>query len=61
MKPWAGPRFHAWDGTAGVLLSDEQRQVPLQQFPAPDDAVNWLFVNGHKADARALAAHLKPV
>lgn len=44
--------WHAWQGVAGPLLSDENSKR-LMQFDKPDNLINWLFMNGDKAAARA--------
>ena len=56
MKPFEHGHWHAWDGVAGVLLSDESTKT-LRQFPTVDACINWLFLAGHKPAARALNAH----
>jgi len=58
MRPFEFNNWHAWEGTSGVLLSDESVKK-LRQFSTVDDAINWLFINGHKDAARALNAHKK--
>jgi len=58
MKPFTFGNWHAWQGTSGVLLSDEGTKV-LRGFPDPDACINWLFVNGYKDVARALNRHTK--
>ena len=58
MKPFIHGYWHAWQGAAGILLSDESRKK-LRQFPTVDDAVNWLFLNGERPAARGLNAHAK--
>jgi hypothetical protein len=53
MTSFTTARFHGWTGAAGkFLLSDEQEKY-LREFPTVDDAINWLFLNGYKEDARA--------
>jgi hypothetical protein len=58
MKPFIFQNWHAWDGTAGVLLSDEDGK-DLREFKNTDDCINWLYLNNHKDAARALNAHVK--
>lgn len=58
MKPFAFNQWHAWQGAASVLLSDESAKK-LREFPTADACVNWLFLNGDKPAARALNAHIK--
>lgn len=48
--------WHAWQGTASILLSDEMSKK-LREFKTIDDAINWLFTNGARPAARALNAH----
>jgi hypothetical protein len=45
--------WHLWDATKGYLLSDESLKR-LYSFNTIDQAINWLFLNGHKDAARAL-------
>jgi len=58
MKPFIHEKWHAWQGTAGVLLSNESTKT-MRSFPDSDAAINWLFLNGEKPAARALNAHVK--
>lgn len=58
MKPFIFKNWHAWQGTAAILLLDENKGI-LRQFDTEDDAINWLYLNGHKDAARALNAHKK--
>jgi hypothetical protein len=46
-------KWHAWDGTAGVLLSDEDTKT-LRSFPTVDDCITWLYGEGERIAARAL-------
>lgn len=52
--------WHAWQGAANYMLSDELSKV-LREFDSVDDCINWLFTNGHKDVARALNTHAKGV
>ena len=56
LKPFEFGGWHAWQGTAAVMLSGGDR---LHSFASADDAINWLFINGHKDAARALNEHAK--
>ena len=56
MKPFIFNHWHAWQGAAGVMLSNETAKQ-LRQFKTIDDAINWLFMNGDKPAARALNQH----
>ncbi|MGH9917092.1 MAG: hypothetical protein ACRD63_17625 [Pyrinomonadaceae bacterium] len=58
MKTFISGKWHAWQGTAQVMLSDESTKT-LRAFPDADGAINWLFLNGEKQAARALNAHIK--
>lgn len=51
MKPLQFNNWHAWAGTAGILLSNETTKH-LQQFKTIDDVINWLFLNGERDAAR---------
>jgi len=53
MKPFTHGQWHAWQGSAGVMLSDESTKQ-LRQFPDIGACINWLFLNGDKDTARAL-------
>jgi hypothetical protein len=57
LKPFTFQHWHAWQGTAKVMLSNEQTKK-LQEFATVDAAVNWLFSYDRPA-ARALNAHHK--
>lgn len=50
--------WHAWQGAAGILLSDESTKK-LREFPDVDACINWLFLSGDRPAARALNAHVK--
>lgn len=56
MEPWIFGKWHAWQGTAGILLSDEAAKQ-LYSFPDIDAAINALFQTGNKLAARALNEH----
>lgn len=56
MKPLIYKNWHAWEGTSGILLSDESSKQ-LRQFETPDACINWLYLNDQKDAARALHAH----
>lgn len=58
MKPFAFNNWHAWQGTAQILLSDESTKT-LREFKDADHCINWLCLNGHKDAARALNKHVK--
>lgn len=58
MKPFQFNKWHAWQGVSSILLSDEDNKK-LRSFKTMNDAINWLFMNGHKDAARALNAHVK--
>jgi hypothetical protein len=62
MKPFQFENWHTWDKqnpfNPGIFLSDENTKT-LREFKSTDDAINWLFLNGHKPAARALNAHVK--
>lgn len=58
MKPFAFGDWHAWEGVAQIMLSDESVKK-LRAFDSTDDCINWLYLNGHKDAARALNAHVK--
>lgn len=58
MQPFIYQNWHAWQATQGVLLSDENTKT-LHAFAGPDDAINWLFLKGHRDAARSLNAHKK--
>lgn len=46
-------KWHAWQGVASVLLSDEEIKK-LRSFPDLDTCITWLYMNGDKPAARAL-------
>lgn len=54
--PWTYGTFSAWQGTAHVIIDVDGSLVYVT---TDDDAVNWLYLNGHKDAARALNAHVK--
>lgn len=58
LRPFIHGDWHAWQGTAAVMLSDESTKR-LMEFPDVDSCINWLFVNGQRPAARALNAHAK--
>ncbi|MDX9668731.1 hypothetical protein [Pseudomonas sp. P8_250] len=58
VKAFISGHWHAWQGTAKVMLSDESSKE-LREFDSVDDCVNWLFMNEQKDAARALNAHTK--
>lgn len=58
IKPFAKGDWHVWQGTASVMLSNEESKQ-LQEFATADDCINWLFQFGCKETARALHAHVK--
>jgi len=58
MKPFIFNQWHAWNGTVGILLSDESKKK-LRQFKDVDACVNWLYLSGHKDAARAIDTHAK--
>lgn len=49
-------RWHAWQGTAHVLLSDEATGQ-LTYYSAVDEAINSLWLAGHREAARELNKH----
>lgn len=52
-------KWHAWNGVACVLLSDESTKE-LTQHADVDACINYLFITaGDKPAARALNAHAK--
>ena len=60
MRPFIFEKWHAWDGTAHLILSDETNKK-LRYFKSTDDCINWLFLNSEKPAARALNSHVKEV
>ena len=58
MKPFSFGHWHAWEGTVGVLLSDEHTKQ-LRQFADADECINWLYLNGERTAARALNKHIR--
>jgi hypothetical protein len=56
MKPFIFGKWHAWEGTVGILLSDEDIKK-LRQFKTVDEVINWLWFNDDKGAARALNKH----
>lgn len=58
LKAFISGKWHAWQGTAKIMLSDEESK-DLQEFDTVTDCINWLFINEHKDAARALNAHIK--
>ena len=51
MRALAYKNWHAWTGTTGIMLSNEDSKQ-LQQFSNIDDVINWLFLNGEREAAR---------
>lgn len=58
MTPFEHGDWHAWQGTAHILVSDESIKK-LHYFDTTDAAINWLFLKGHQVVARALNKHVK--
>lgn len=58
MKPFVFEKWHAWEGAARLILSDETDKK-LRYFKSTDDCVNWLYLNDEKPAARALNSHVK--
>jgi hypothetical protein len=60
MKGFIFGKWHAWQGTAHIILSNEDVKK-LYYFKTPDDCINWLFLDkdGDKDAARALNKHVK--
>ena len=58
MTPFIFEDWHAWQGVAGILLSNENTKE-LRGFTNVDACINWLFLNDEKPAARALNAHKK--
>lgn len=58
MKPFICGYWHAWQGSKGVLLSDEGNKI-LRHFEDTDAMINWLFLEGYKEVARELGARLR--
>ncbi len=58
MKPFIFGKWHAWQGAAAVMLSNENAKN-LYEFASADACINWLYVNGERDAARALNAHMK--
>lgn len=59
MKPFQFGKWHAWQGTAHIILSDEDTKK-LRYFETVNDCINWLYLNGDtegRDAARALNAH----
>lgn len=53
MKTAAFKHWHVWEGTKGVIMSDERTKT-LRQFSNIDDCVNWLYLHDQKDTARAI-------
>ena len=47
MKTAVFEDWHVWEGTNGVLMSDERTKT-LRQFSNIDVCVNWLYLNDKK-------------
>lgn len=58
MKTATYNQWHAWETDFSIALSDE-RSKQLRQFKSWDDAINWLYLNGHKDAARAINRQVK--
>lgn len=58
MKPFIFNRWHVWQGTAAIMLSDEDAKA-LRSFASTDACVSWLYMTGNQDAARALNAHVK--
>lgn len=52
MTTFTTTRFHGWTGAADKFLLSDEQEKHLREFPSVDDAINWLFLNGYKDDAR---------
>ena len=46
--------IHVWLGTKRRVMVSDESTKQLQSFNTKDDAINWLFLNGHKEAARKL-------
>ena len=59
-KAFQHGKWHAWQGTAHILLSNEDVKE-LRYFKTADDCINWLYLDkqGDKEAARALNKHVK--
>lgn len=58
MRAFTHDHWHAWQGVAGILLSDESVKK-LRGFKTVDECINWLYLNDHRDAARALNKHVK--
>lgn len=58
IQPFVHGKWHVWQGTAHIMLSDEDNK-DLKEFDTSDQCINWLFQFGCKEAARALNAHVK--
>lgn len=58
MKAAIFENWHAWDAGIEIALSDESCKK-LRTFRTWDHCINWLFLNGHKAAARAINSQVK--
>ena len=46
--------IHIWNGTMGAIMVSHEDTKTLRSFPSADDAVNGLWLTGHKEAAREL-------
>lgn len=52
--------WHIWQNTQGrIMCNGPDLENRLLDFKTLDDAVNWLYISGHKEQARALNVHVE--
>ena len=52
--------WHIWQNTQGrIIANGPTLETRLLDFASVDDAVNWLFLSGHKPIARELNRRAK--
>ena len=57
MKPAIlSENIHTWSNTLGQILVSHEDTKTLRSFPTIDDAINGLWLTGHKTEARKLNA-----
>jgi hypothetical protein len=49
--------IHIWQGSMSKIMVSHEDTKTLRSFPSVDDAVNGLWLSGHKEAARLLDAN----
>lgn len=51
-----GELIHIWEGSGAQIMVSKEETKTLAAFPSIDDAINALYLAGHKTVARKLHA-----